>query len=324
MSATVRAAVIGVGMMGRHHARVYSALPGVELVAVADTDNETMAAVAVRHATAGFVDYTEMLERVVPDVVTVAVPTRLHYQVVIDALEGGCHVLVEKPIASTVQECWQMIALAREVDKVLVVGHIERFNPVVTELKRRLELGTTGSVWQMHSRRLGPFPHHVKDAGVVLDLATHDLDVMRYLVGVEPVRIYAETRRRVHAQYEDDCMGLVTFENYVLGLLELSWLTPIKVRELYVTTSRGLFIANYLTQALDFYENGQAVVHCSIRTQEPLVLELEAFVRATRGEKARIVSGEDGLIALKWALRMIESGKRHQALPTSRTEAPSG
>lgn len=316
MSSKVRAAVVGVGGMGHHHARVYSTLPEVELVAVVDTNETTMSTVATYHSTAGFIDYVEMLEQVSPDVVTVAVPTRQHYRVATAALEAGCHVLVEKPIAYTLQEGRRMITSAREVDKILAVGHIERFNPVVAELKRRLGPSATSYIWQMHSRRLGPFPYHVKDAGVILDLATHDLDVMRYLADVEPVRIYAEIRRRIHAQYEDACTGLVTFENYILGVLELSWLSPIKVRELHVTTSRGLFIANYWTQELDFYERGQAVVHCLVQKREPLLVELEAFVNTVRGEEANIVSGEDGLIALRWALRMLESGQRHQAAST--------
>ena len=179
----IRAAVIGVGAMGRNHARVYQEIKEVELVAVADSDIVLAQEAARLRGGQAYADYGAMLGEVKPDVVTVAVPTHVHYQVVLDALGAGCHVLVEKPIAATLEEGQRMIDRAAELDLLLVVGHIERYNPAVIELKRRLDAGEIGHIFQIHTRRLGPFPARVRDVGVVVDLAPHDLDILRYLTG---------------------------------------------------------------------------------------------------------------------------------------------
>ena len=335
-SGMIKVAVIGVGNMGRHHARVYREMAEAELAAVADTNAEAVEAIADLERTRAYTNYKVMLDQERPEAVTVAVPTQHHYRVVMDALSARCHVLVEKPIAATVSEGLGMIAAAREADRVLMVGHIERYNPAILELKHLLDTGEAGDIFQVHSRRIGPFPDQVKDVGVIIDLATHDLDVMRYLVGREPVRVCAESRRHIHTLHEDLCVGTITFENGVLGLLEIGWLTPTKIRELYVTTERGLFVANYLTQDLCFYENAEAngvtwdslatlrgvsegaMTRYAIRKREPLRVELEAFLSAAKGEAAHVVSGEDGVMALDLALKMIESAQRHAVLTGSK------
>lgn len=176
----MRAAVIGVGAMGRNHARVYREMPETDLVAVADLDEARAGEVVRLYGGSVYTDHQVMLSEVRPDLVSVAVPTKEHYKVGLCALEAGCHVLVEKPIAATLEQGRHMIDRAAQVGRVLVVGHIERYNPAVTELKRRLEEGQLGRIFQIRARRLGPFPARVRDVGVVVDLATHDLDIMRY------------------------------------------------------------------------------------------------------------------------------------------------
>ena len=199
-----RAAVIGVGAMGRHHARVYQEMPDVELVAVADVDPALAQEAARLRGAHAYTDHHAMLEKVQPDLVTVAVPTHIHFQVVLDALEAGCHVLVEKPIASTLEEGRRMIERAAELDRVLAVGHIERYNPAVIELKRRLDNGELGQIFQIHARRLGPFPQRVHDVGVVVDLVPHDVDIMRYLTGDKVQRMYAETQQKSRCVLKPD------------------------------------------------------------------------------------------------------------------------
>jgi predicted dehydrogenase len=273
-----------------------------------------------------------MLEEMQPDVVTVAVPTNAHFRVVLDTLEASCHVLVEKPIAATLEEGQRMIERAAGLGRILAVGHIERYNPAVTELKRRLDAGELGDIFQVHARRLGPFPARVRDVGVVVDLAPHDLDIMRYLTGKEVERLYAETEQEIHTAHEDLFSGLIRFENGVLGVLNINWLTPTKVREVMVTGQRGMFLANLLTQDLYFYENEEAggldwshlsllrgvgegqMVRLRLRRREPLRAELEAFVTAAKGEPGSIVSGSDGLIALKLAQALVRSGQEHQVI----------
>jgi predicted dehydrogenase len=321
-----KAAVIGVGAMGRNHARVYNEMPEVELAAVADLKPELAREASRLYGARSYTDYRHMLEETRPTVVSVAVPTQAHCRVTLDALEVGCHVLVEKPIAATLEEGRDMIARAVELNRILTVGHIERYNPAIIELKHQLDEGKIGRIFQIHARRLGPFPARVRDVGVVIDLATHDLDIMRHLTGRDVQRLYGETEQEIHTAHEDLFSGLVRFEDGVLGVLNINWLTPTKIREITVTGQGGMFLANLLTQDLYFYENEEAggldwshlsllrgvgegqMVRLRLQRREPLRAELEAFVAAAQGEKAEIVRGEDGLIALELAQTLVQSG----------------
>jgi UDP-N-acetylglucosamine 3-dehydrogenase len=304
----------------------------VELAAVADLDPALAEEAGRLHGARTYTDYHAMLEEIQPAVVSVAVPTQAHCQVTLDMLEAGCHVLVEKPIAATIEEGRRMIERAAELDRVLAVGHIERYNPAVIELKRRLDSGELGCIFQIHTRRLGPFPSRVRDVGVVVDLASHDLDIMRHLTGKEVQRLYAETEQEIHTAHEDLFSGLVRFEDNVLGVLDINWLTPTKIREITVTGQRGMFLANLLTQDLYFYENDEAgglnwnhlsllrgvsegqMIRLRLKRREPLRAELEAFIAAARGERGAIVSGEDGLIALELTQALVWSGREHRAI----------
>ncbi|MEA3338946.1 MAG: Gfo/Idh/MocA family oxidoreductase [Chloroflexota bacterium] len=338
-----QAAVIGVGAMGRNHARVYNEMPEVELAAVADLDLALAKEAARLYGARAYTDYRPMLQEIQPTVVSVAVPTQMHCQVALDALEAGCHVLVEKPIAATLEEGRRVIERAAELGRVLAVGHIERYNPAVIELKQRLDDGALGRIFQIHARRIGPFPARVRDVGVVVDLATHDLDIMRYLTDPrnEVRRLYAETEQEIHTAHEDLFSGLVRFEDGVLGVLNINWLTPTKIREIAVTGQRGMFLANLLTQDLYFYENEEAggldwghlsllrgvsegqMVRLRLYRHEPLRAELEAFVAEARGEQGAIVSGEDGLIVLELAQALVQSGRDGRPIIGTQMKADS-
>lgn len=331
-----RVAVIGTGMMGRNHARVLHQLPDVELVGVADSDLDAACAVADAHGTRGYRSLEELLKKEKPEAVTVAVPTESHYDAVLEAFAAGCHVLVEKPIAATLAEADELVAAAKSARRVLAVGHIERYNPAVLELKRRLDDGQLGPVYQFDAQRLGPFPQRIRDVGVVIDLATHDLDLMRFLTGSEIVRVYAETRRKVHTTREDMVSGLLRLADGSVGLLQINWLTPTKIRQMTVTGERGMFRADYLTQDLYFHENAEAAAHnweqitmlrgvsegsmvkYVINKREPLQSELEAFMSAVAGKPTSIVSGEDGSEALRLALAMVESGDEGRVVSVAR------
>src|SRR6185295_12500511 len=167
----------------------------------------------------------------------------------------GVALLVEKPLAATLDEGKRLRDLAAEAGVALTVGHIERFNPAVIELKRRLSAGELGRVFQVHARRVGPFPERVRDVGVVLDLAPHDIDVMRFLLGSEVTRVQAETEQRINTDHEDMLAGVLRFANGVVGVLDVNWLTPTKIRELSVLGERGMFVVDYLARELTFYEN---------------------------------------------------------------------
>ena len=328
----MRVAVIGVGSMGRNHARVYSELMEAELIAVSDADIQQAQAVAEKYSTRFYHDYRELLEKEKPEAVSIAVPTALHERVGLAALEAGAHVLMEKPIAATMEEGKCLIAKAQSVGRQLMVGHIVRFNPAIQALKQKLLAGELGRIFQIFCRRAGPFPARIRDVGVVVDLAPHDVDLMRFLVGADPIRLYAETEQRIHTEHEDLLWGVLRFADGVAGSLEINWLTPTKVRETLVLGERGMFRVDDLTQDLYFFENAHAkdvqwatlqtlkgvsegsMTRYAIPRFEPLKAELQAFLHAIQSGQPVPVSGEDGLVALRISLALVESGQSHQVV----------
>lgn len=326
----IKAAVIGVGAMGKNHARVYAELHGVELVAIADTNEDVARAVGSSAGVDYYSNYLEMLELKRPDVVSVAVPTALHAKVAIAALEAGADVLVEKPIASNLHEGRLIIQRAEELNRKLMIGHIVRFNPAIQALKQKLTEGSMGRIFQIACRRVGPFPSRIRDVGVVIDLAPHDLDVMRFLTGANPIRLFAETEKRIHTEHEDLLLALLRFPGGITGVLEINWLTPTKVREILVLGERGLFKVDDLSQDLFFFENAGvdpmtwpalqnlkgvsegSMTRFALQRFEPLKAELQAFIRSIQEDIPVPVSGYDGLAALELALALVESGRSHQ------------
>lgn len=328
----IKVAVIGVGSMGRNHARVYSELPEAQLVAVVDADGKAASAVAEHLGTKTYTDYRQMLGKEHPEAVSVAVPTALHKEVAKAVMEAGADVLIEKPIAATLEEGRYLIELSHSLNRQLMVGHIVRFNPALQALKQKLDAGDLGRIFQIVCRRVGPFPDRIRDVGVVIDLAPHDIDIMRFLTDLNPLRVYAETAQRLHTEHEDLILGLLGFPDGITGHLEINWLTPTKIREVLVLGERGLFRVDDLTQDLYFFENAKAtsniwpalqtlkgvsegsMIRFALRRYEPLKAELQAFLSAIKDHSLVPVSGEDGLEALRLALALVESGQTHKVL----------
>ncbi len=210
-----------------------------------------------------------------------------------------------------------------------MIGHIERFNPAITMLKKIVAAGELGRIFQMDARRQGPFPARIADVGVVVDLAVHDLDVMRFVSQNEVIRVYAETEKHIHSKYEDLLTGLVRFQDGIIGTLTINWLTPTKIREFIVTGERGLYRCDYLTQDLYFFENSETtgsewehmrhlrgvregkMVRPVIAKKEPLLAEQEAFLDSVINDSPVPVPGEDGLRALELAKTIVLSGTEH-------------
>ncbi len=329
---SLKTAVIGVGMMGRNHARIYSELPDAVLVGVADANEAAAREVTERYGGRYYADYRQLLDTEKPDAVSIAVPTEDHVQVALHAIERGMHILLEKPIAYSEEQAEHIIAAAEKASVCLMVGHIERFNPAVGALKERLEQGELGRVFQIDARRQSPFPARVKDVGVVIDLAVHDLDVMRYITGADVVRVFAETERRIHSTQEDLMHSLIRMDDGTVGSLTINWLTPTKIRELYVTGERGMYRVDYLMQDLYFYENATTqgsewetlkvlrgvsegqMTRYVVAKKEPLRAELQAFLASVRGDSAVPVTGQDGLTALKLAHAIVTSGMEHRVV----------
>lgn len=327
MQQTTRVAVIGCGNMGRNHIRVLMDMPEVRLVGVADSNLTVAHSIADKYGIQVFPDCPSLLANVEPDALIVAVPTAFHHEVVMKALASGKHVLVEKPVASTIREANDMIAAARRRRRVLAVGHIERFNPAVIELKKRIHAGELGRVFMIHARRQSPFPKRIQDMGVASDLAVHELDMMTYLAGSDVKRMSAEVSQVLrHPTREDIVLGLLRFKNGILGVLDVNWVTPTTVRELSITGEKGMFVVNYLSQELLFYENPAArknidgsvwdfsvdagnMTRFQIQRREPLRSELESFVHSVRTGTPPVVDGRAGLKALTLAVD-IAAGRR--------------
>jgi len=326
-----RVAVVGVGSMGRNHVRVYSEMPDVDLVAVVDEDPGLADQVGEAHHVPAYHDYFEMIDQTKPEAVSVVVPTSMHYEVAKNILELGCHVMVEKPIASTTEQAQSLVEMADKLGAMLMVGHIERYNPAIIELKRRLDQNELGRIFQIHARRLGPFPTRIQDVGVIMDLAPHDLDIMRYLTGSEVSRVHSETKRILHETQDDMFAGLVRFDDGILGVLEINWLTPTKIRELYITGERGMFRVNYITQDLCFYENAETngdswsaisllrgvsegmIIKYPIKKKEPLRVELETFISSIQGKLPYKGNGYDAQVALELVSALIQASTNGNA-----------
>ena len=326
----LRAAVIGLGMMGRNHARIYGLMDASRLVAMADSSPVALECMARIYSAHAYTDYLEMLDKERPDIVSVAVPTRLHREVAVAALERGVHVFLEKPISGDVAQGQEIIDAADKAGLKLAVGHIERFNPAVLELKQHLEAGQLGRIYQIHARRVGPFPPRVQDVGVVIDLATHELNLLEFVTGSHVETVYAETEREIHATHEDLLTGILKFADGTVGILDVNWLTPTKIRELSLIGEKGMYLVNYLTQDLYFYENDFAnghweglsvmgvsegrLIRYNIKRKEPLLAELESFADAVVHDKTPQIGGDEALRAVMLAQKLIESGRSHQVL----------
>lgn len=329
---TIKTAVIGVGSMGVNHARVNWEIPEAELVGIADENEALASAVAKKYGTRAYTDYERLLDETQPDAVTLAVPTIFHHEIALKIIERGIPLLIEKPIAFTLKEGQSIIDAARKNNVKLMIGHIERFNPAIIALKVQIENDELGRIFQMDAHRQGPFPARIADVGVVIDLAVHDLDIMRFVSQKEVIRVYAETEKHIHSKYEDLLTGLVRLSDGIIGTLTINWLTPTKIREFIVTGERGLFRCDYLTQDLYFFENpvshgsewdnlrvlrgvreGKMIRH-TIAKREPLRSEQEAFINAVVNDGPVPITGEDGLKALALAKTIVQSGTEHRII----------
>ena len=329
----LKIAVIGAGSMGMNHLRVLRDFDEeqVQVVGIADTYEPNLRNAMSRFHVAGYADYRELLAKTTPDLVAVVVPTHLHFEIASYVLDRGINLLLEKPMASTIEQALALIQLARLRGAKLAVGHVERFNPAITEVNRHLIAGELGQIFHMHARRLGPFPPRIRDVGVTLDLATHDIDVMRYLANAEVEHVYAETQRYIHTSHEDLLLGVLRFTNHTIGMLDVNWLTPTKVRELSITGEKGMYHVNYLTQDVYFYENDYttttwdalrsltgvsegSMTRLKIQKAEPLRLEYEDVMAAIQQDRLPTVSGEDGMAVLQVVFQLTESKQKGEGI----------
>ena len=300
----IRVGVIGVGTMGQHHARIYSKMDNCELVGVADINVARAKEIARKYKTNFYEDYRELLKKNL-DAVSIAVPTTLHKKIALEVIERGIHLLIEKPIASSLEEADAIIEKAKKNKVKLLIGHIERFNPAIQKLKEVLDKGILGNLLIISTRRVGPFVTRIRDVGIIIDSATHDIDVVRYLVNREPKNVFAKLGRIKHKK-EDHALILLDFSD-IAASIEVNWFTPHKVRTLVATGVKGIAYLDYIHQELEIYtQEGRFIPN--IIKEEPLKLEIEHFVECVEGDKQPLVSGEDGRKVLEIALKAMKIG----------------
>jgi UDP-N-acetylglucosamine 3-dehydrogenase len=305
----IKTAVIGVGAMGRHHARVYSQLNNVELVGVADIDKNKATSVANEYHTNAYTDYIDLILKEKPDAVSIAVPTVYHKDVAMQVLDHGIHVLVEKPIAHTVEAAWEMAEKAEQKNLKLMVGHIERFNPVIQELNNVLNQQILGDIVAMSARRVGPFTSRITDVGVIIDIGVHDIDVMSYLFNDTITGVYASAGDS-GGLLETYAMMMLKFKGGGTGIIETNRMTPRKIRELTVTGTKGVAIADYIKQTLDVHNNSS--YSNTVEKTEPLKNELTHFINCIENDRRPLVNGVEGMHALEVALTAMSSYKNNR------------
>jgi UDP-N-acetylglucosamine 3-dehydrogenase len=319
----LRLGLAGLGSMGRNHLRVLSARTDLVLAAVADPVAAALADATAQTGAQGFAEPLAMIAEAELDALVIAAPTTAHVPLALAAIERGIAILVEKPLAATIEEAMQIVVAARAVGVPVQVGHVERFNPAVLELGRLIDDGWLSTVYSIASRRAGPFPARIRDVGVTVDLATHDVDILSWIAGERPSRVYAETAQRIHATNEDLLFGLLHFPSGATGMLDVNWLTPAKRRQLIVVGEEGMFELDYLTQRLTFTRatdttnprliGGYAptfegeVLELPVASTEPLAGEIEAFVSIIRNGGRPVVDAEDGLWAVAIATSLLDA-----------------
>ena len=225
--------------MGKNHARVLCDLDNVNFVAIADSDVEKNKKISAQFNCNIYEDHLRMLENEDLDAVIIAVPTSIHYSVAKTCIERGLHILIEKPICENIDQAKSLISMAELNNTLLLVGHIERYNPAIIELKSRLNAEQLGKIFMIHSRRASPYPQRIQDVGVGIDLAIHELDIMRYLTESEVESLHSEILNVTGSDYEDSLFGVLRFKDNILGICDANWITPTKSRMITVTGEKG-------------------------------------------------------------------------------------
>ena len=318
----VRVGVIGVGHLGFHHARVYTELLNTDVVGIMDTNPERAAAVGELLRVPFYSDIEQFYRQARPDAVSVVVPTVQHFESAKRALSSGIHVLIEKPVTSTVEEAVELLQQAAAQNLVLQVGHIERFNSAVLHVRTIIK-----EPLFLQSRRIGPFSSRISDVGVVLDLMIHDIDIILSLVHSEISAISA-MGRSVRSSLEDIATAQIAFENGTLAQILVSRVSERRLRQLEIMEPERFVTVNYETQDVSIHRCVQekecglveVIEHPVFPKREPLKLELQHFVTCVREGKQPLVGIMDGKRALEVAISIL---KQIQA-PAQMVESTAG
>lgn len=308
MSGKIGVAVIGAGFWGKNHARVFSELEETELLAICDINAERAKSIAKQLDVEAYVEVGKMLKRKDIEAVSVCTWSTSLAKEAMKALKAGKHVLVEKPMAANSKQAEALIKTAEKEGLHLTVGFLMRFIPGLQYIKKAIEDKRIGELVCATAKRVSQWPERIGDVGVVKDLAIHDIDIARYLFGGEPIAVYAKTGNMKHRLYEDYAHIMLTFEGGKNAFIESNWLTPYKTRTLIVTGSEAIMKLDYITQELTI-EDAKETVQPRLPWQEPLKLELQHFANCILGKEKPLITGEDGLRALRIAEAALKSSK---------------
>ncbi|WP_030482959.1 Gfo/Idh/MocA family protein [Nocardioides aequoreus] len=318
----LRFGLVGIGMMGRNHARVLHAMDGVDLVAVADPAGD-------KHGLVGGAELVDSVQDLIAhgiDAAIVAVPTRFHLEAGLELASAGVHALVEKPLAADPQEAQKLVDAFEAAGLVNAVGHIERCNPALRAMRARLEQGDLGDIYQVATRRQGPFPNRIADVGVVKDLATHDIDLTAWVIQSPYAAVTAQTAHKSGRDHEDLVSVTAMMADGTVASHLVNWLSPLKERVTVATGERGAFVADTLTGDLTFHENGEVAseweavasfrgvsegnsTRFAIAKPEPLRVQHEAFRDAVLGKDAEVVTMREGLATVTVADACLTSAR---------------
>src|ERR1700761_9407186 len=314
----LRVGVVGAGVMGSNHARVLAGLPGISLAGVVDPLEAHRARVSQFTDCPTFDTLEQLLAEGI-DAVTVAAPTHLHHEIALACIARNIHVLVEKPIASSVEEGRAIVDAAQRAGVTLMVGHVERFNPAVAAIKQAI---SGEDILSIAITRVGPFPPRMSNVGVVIDLAVHDIDLIRWFTESDIVEVQPQLSSAV-AEREDIALLQFRTASGVLAHINTNWLTPFKARNVTVATRdkyvMGDLLTRQVTECFGFKPDGSySMRHLPVGHDEPLRAELIAFINAVRSRGVPAVTGDEGVASLEIATRCLETPARPAAASASR------
>jgi len=322
----VKVGVVGTGSMGRNHVRVLSEL--ASLGGVCDVNKDTVERIAARFRTQPFQRIEDLLSSGV-EAVSIVVPTAAHYENAKKAIEAGVHVLLEKPATGSIDKLTELSQLAESAKVTLAIGLIERHNPVVDFAAKNFRSKSFGSLICAHARRVSSFPARIKDIGVIMDLGVHDIDVIKYLVGVPAVRVYTVAGKFKHPEFEDYANITIEFENGTTGVVEVNWLTPMKVRRLSLTCSDQFVVLDYITQSAELNSSTikeidpENLFHLELelhsrrihlKKEEPLRRELQDFIQACEKGSEPLVTGFDATETIRIAHEAAKSARERKII----------
>lgn len=331
--AALRAGLVGIGMMGRNHARVLQSLEGVDLVAVADPSGD-------KHGAATGIPVVNSVAELIEvgiDLAIVAVPTAYHLEAGLQLASAGVHSIVEKPLATNAAEALQLCLAFEAAGLVNAVGHIERCNPALRALRARLEAGELGEIYQVATRRQGPFPNRIADVGVVKDLATHDIDLTAWVLQAPYARVSAFTAHKSGRPHEDLISITASMSDGTVASHLVNWLSPLKERLTVVTGERGALVADTLHGDLTFHENGLVAtewdrvasfrgvsegdsIRYAIPKPEPLRTQHENFRDTVLGRDGDVVTMREGLETVRVADACIQSASEGRTIELALVE----